>query len=52
MTIAPMTKNSALTRTKLINNLVLSADGTDSSAFCCVGCCAGSYDTLRSLINP
>lgn len=41
MTIVPMAKNSALARTKLINNLVLSADGTDSSTFCCVGCCAG-----------
>lgn len=52
MTIVPMAKNSALARTKLINNLVLSVDGTDSSVFCCVGCCVGSYDTLRSLINP
>lgn len=41
MTIAPMAKNSALVKTKLINNLALSADGTDSSTFCCVGCCAG-----------
>ena len=41
MTIVPMAKNSALARTKLINNLVLSADDAGSSLFCCVGCCAG-----------
>ncbi len=41
MTIAPMAKNSALAKTKLINNLVLSADDAGSSLFRCVGCCAG-----------